>query len=76
MARVLLPGTLDTKGEEYAFVHDLILARGHEALVMDLGLVLFFLVYTVVVNWAVDRVVGLPASAAPIGTAATAGQGA
>jgi uncharacterized protein (UPF0261 family) len=37
VARILLPGTLDTKGEEYSFVHELILARGHEALVMDLG---------------------------------------
>jgi uncharacterized protein (UPF0261 family) len=37
VARVLLPGTLDTKGEEYAFVRDLILARGHQALVMDLA---------------------------------------
>ena len=33
------------------------------ALVMDLGLVVFFLVYTFVFNWAFDRVFGLPASA-------------
>ena len=35
-----------------------------EALVMDLGLVLFFLVYTFAFNWAFDRVFGLPTSAA------------
>jgi uncharacterized membrane protein len=35
-----------------------------QALVMDLGLVLFFLVYTFVFNWAFDTVFGLPASAA------------
>jgi uncharacterized membrane protein len=34
-----------------------------EALVMDLGLVIFFLVYTFVFNWAFDAVFGLPASA-------------
>ncbi|MDA8523133.1 PACE efflux transporter [Acidovorax sp. NCPPB 4044] len=34
-----------------------------EALLMDLGLLLFFLVYTFVFNWAFDRVFGLPASA-------------
>ena len=34
-----------------------------EALVMDLGLVIFFLVYTFVFNWACDAVFGLPASA-------------
>lgn len=33
------------------------------ALVMDLGLVLFFLVYTFVFNWAFDRVFGLPLAA-------------
>ena len=35
-----------------------------QALVMDLGLVVFFLVYTFVFNWGFDRVFGLPASAA------------
>jgi len=35
-----------------------------QALLMDLGLVVFFLVYTFVFNWAFDRVFGLPASAA------------
>ena len=42
-----------------------------EALVMDLGLVVFFLVYTFVFNWTFDRVFGLPASAlgAPLKTA-------
>lgn len=34
---VLLLGTLDTKGAEYAFARDLIRARGHDTLVMDLG---------------------------------------
>jgi uncharacterized membrane protein len=35
-----------------------------QALVMDLGLVVFFLIYTFVFNWAFDWVFGLPASAA------------
>lgn len=35
-----------------------------QALVMDLGLVLFFLVYTFVFNWGFDRVFGLPAALA------------
>jgi uncharacterized membrane protein len=35
-----------------------------QALVMDLGLVAFFLVYTFVFNWGFDAVFGLPASAA------------
>ena len=49
-----------------------------QALVMDLGLVVFFLVYTFVFNWGFDRVFGLPASAAPAsaGSATAAGQGA
>ena len=34
-----------------------------QALVMDLGLVIFFLVYTFVFNWAFDAAFGLPASA-------------
>jgi uncharacterized protein (UPF0261 family) len=39
MARtILLIGTLDTKGEEYAYVRDLIVGRGHDVLVMDLGI--------------------------------------
>lgn len=38
MARtILLIGTLDTKGEEFAFVRDLIRNRGHEVLIMDAG---------------------------------------
>ena len=40
-----------------------------DALVMDLGLVVFFLVYTFVFNWAFDRAFGLPASAAGSGPA-------
>src|SRR5690606_30306220 len=34
---VLLLGTLDTKGEEYAFVRDLLQARGLDVLVVDVG---------------------------------------
>jgi uncharacterized protein (UPF0261 family) len=34
---VLLLGTLDTKGEEYAFVRDRIREFGHDVLVLDLG---------------------------------------
>lgn len=42
-----------------------------EAFVMDLGLVVFFLIYTFVFNWAFDAVFGLPASAVgPAGAAA------
>jgi hypothetical protein len=39
-----------------------------EALVMDLGLVVFFLVYTFVFNWAFDAVFGLPVSASVVVT--------
>jgi uncharacterized membrane protein len=35
-----------------------------QALLMDLGLVVFFLFYTFVFNWAFDAIFGLPASAA------------
>ena len=34
-----------------------------QALLMDLGLLVFFLVYTFVFTWAFDRVFGLPAAA-------------
>lgn len=34
-----------------------------EALVLDIGLIVFFLVYTFVFTWAFDRIFGLPASA-------------
>ena len=34
-----------------------------QALLMDLGLLVFFLVYTFVFNWAFDAVFGLPAAA-------------
>ncbi len=37
MATVLLIGTLDTKGDEYAFVREMIHALGTETLVMDAG---------------------------------------
>ena len=36
-----------------------------QAFVLDLGLIVFFLVYTYVFNLGFDRVFGLPASAAP-----------
>lgn len=36
-----------------------------EAFVMDLGFILFFLVYTFVFAWCFDRIFGLPASAMP-----------
>lgn len=35
-----------------------------QALLMDLGLLVFFLVYTFVFNWVFDRAFGLPAAAA------------
>ena len=45
-----------------------------QALLMDLGLAMFFLGYTFVFNWAFDAIFGLPASAlaAPAGTAPAA----
>lgn len=36
-----------------------------QAFVLDLGLIVFFLIYTFVFNLAFDRVFGLPSSAAP-----------
>ncbi len=45
-----------------------------EAFVMDLGFILFFLVYTFVFSWCFDRVFGLPASALPNADKATATQ--
>lgn len=39
MPTVLLVGTLDTKGPEYAFVRERILSTGVEVLVMDVGIV-------------------------------------
>ena len=38
-----------------------------QAFVLDLGLLLFFLVYTFVFNWGFDHIFGLPASALPVG---------
>jgi uncharacterized protein (UPF0261 family) len=38
MSTILLIGTLDTKGQEYAFVRDRIRAAGHDVLVMDIGI--------------------------------------
>ena len=43
-----------------------------QALVMDIGLMLFFLVYTFCFNWAFDRIFGLPASAMPVAAAQSA----
>jgi uncharacterized protein (UPF0261 family) len=37
VAKVLLIGTLDTKGQEFGYVRDLIRARGHEVVVLDVG---------------------------------------
>lgn len=34
---ILLIGAFDTKGEEYAFVRDIILARGHDTLALHIG---------------------------------------
>lgn len=34
---IALIGALDTKGDEYAFVRDMIIARGHDVLVIDFG---------------------------------------
>ena len=39
---------------------------------MDLGLVVFFLVYTFVFNWLFDHVFGLPASARAVPAASAA----
>jgi uncharacterized membrane protein len=46
-----------------------------EALVADIGIVLFFLVYTVVFTWCFDRVFGLPESAKGVKVAAVAPAG-
>ncbi|HAV61329.1 MAG TPA: hypothetical protein DCY13_03080, partial [Verrucomicrobiales bacterium] len=37
MATIAVLGTLDTKGEEHGFVAELIRARGHQTLVIDVG---------------------------------------
>src|SRR6185436_11308835 len=37
MATIAILGTLDTKGEEHAFVADQIRQRGHEVLIIDTG---------------------------------------
>lgn len=37
MKTIAILGTLDTKGEEHAYVAELIRARGHEALLIDVG---------------------------------------
>ena len=39
-----------------------------EALLTDLGLMAFFLVYAFAFNWVFDHVFGLPASALPLAT--------
>ncbi len=38
MKTILLIGTLDTKGQEFAFVRNLIEARGHQVLLMNVGI--------------------------------------
>ena len=37
MATIAILGTMDTKGEEHAFVADRIKQRGHQVLVIDVG---------------------------------------
>src|SRR5579863_2189639 len=37
MATIAVLGTMDTKGEEHAFVAELIRRRGHKTLVVDVG---------------------------------------
>lgn len=37
-----------------------------EATVLEAGILVFFMVYTFVFNWAFDRIFGLPASAQPL----------
>jgi uncharacterized protein (UPF0261 family) len=37
MKRICLIGAFDTKGPEYAFVREQIVARGHEALTVNTG---------------------------------------
>src|SRR3982751_1571146 len=37
MPTIAVLGTMDTKGEEHAFVADLIRRRGHKVLVIDVG---------------------------------------
>ncbi|WP_439589217.1 PACE efflux transporter [Hydrogenophaga sp.] len=41
-----------------------------QAFVLDLGLIVFFLIYTFVFNLLFDRLFGLPASALPVGQGA------
>ena len=37
MPTIAVLGTLDTKGEEHGYVADLIRARGHQVLLIDVG---------------------------------------
>ena len=39
MAKILMVGAFDTKGPEYAFLRDQIIARGHEVLAMNTGVI-------------------------------------
>ena len=39
MAKILMVGAFDTKGPEYAFLREQILARGHEVLAMNTGVI-------------------------------------
>ena len=37
MPTIAILGTMDTKGDEHAFVADLIRERGHQVLIIDVG---------------------------------------
>ena len=39
MAKILMVGAFDTKGPEYAFLREQILAKGHEVLAMNTGVI-------------------------------------
>ena len=39
MAKILMVGAFDTIGPEYAFLRDQIIARGHEVLAMNTGVI-------------------------------------
>lgn len=60
-------------GDAGAAVRLVVQGQPASASLMDLGLLLFFLVYTFAFKWAFDRVFGLPASAQPQPLAAIRG---
>ena len=39
MAKILMVGAFDTKGPEYAFLREQILARGHEVMAINTGVI-------------------------------------